>query len=711
MYTRVTLPFLLLMQNALADSISGKGLIGYGIELYTPACAFACVYSLSNPLNCSTADLTPATDATPPDEALPSGPGWNVTASPSPACQAKNLVYLTTVAFCLQSNCKSLSPIALESFWASNVPSSEDGTHPNLSYAQTIDKITEPPTRDLNITELLNYTAIVPADVYQPYADTLAVHGRSEVTHSTYALVLLLSGAALPILMSFGRLIPFPAAIVTKFNAYLIDPPLLANPHPIQEKLFVIPTRGQAIFIVYLFIINITLSICGLELISDNILYPGRVQAWTYIANRTGVLCYANLPLVILYAGRNNILLWLTNWSRTTFLLLHRYNALICTLHAAVHGCLYLNIALRTEGWAEEFTSPYWYYGSSGAIAFAILVLSSIKWIRVRAYELFILVHIVITVVAIVCSYKHVVEKYEFGYGYQNWIWMTVAFWAFDRGLRLVRQIRHGFPKAYITLIDDEYYRVDIPGVSTSGYAYLHFPMVSTWRMWESHPFSIASVSYTSEKPEIPPSPNVCEETAEKSKSGLVASTRSASFMTSSSECGKLGIVLFIRRQKGLTQKLAMHQSTRVLVESSYGHNFLSLHDDTSPSQSYPNVICIAGGVGITGVLPALGHFHGFQQVGGKKLYWGTRTWPLVNAVQDMLGLELSHWPGVDVTLSVGERLNLRELLEKDLEGGRGTMIVACGPESMMDDVRSIVSGLTRHNGAVVKLVIECFAW
>jgi hypothetical protein len=139
------------------------------------------------------------------------------------------------------------------------------------------------------------------------------------------------------------RFIPFPSRLVSLFNAYIIDPPVLGTKHsqPVFGLLH-LPTRGQALFILYLVVINIALTFAGLGA-------PGWPDAWyatvnaqwrTYLSNRTGVLSFANLPLLILYAGRNNVLLWVTNWSHSTFLLLHRYVAWICTLQAVVHSIM-----------------------------------------------------------------------------------------------------------------------------------------------------------------------------------------------------------------------------------------------------------------------------------------------------------------------------------------------------------------------------------
>jgi hypothetical protein len=52
-------------------------------------------------------------------------------------------------------------------------------------------------------------------------------------------------------------------------------------------------------------------------------------------------MCYANLILVWLFSGRNNVLLWATGWDYATFSVFHRHIARVATLQAIVHSILY----------------------------------------------------------------------------------------------------------------------------------------------------------------------------------------------------------------------------------------------------------------------------------------------------------------------------------------------------------------------------------
>lgn len=64
-------------------------------------------------------------------------------------------------------------------------------------------------------------------------------------------------------------------------------------------------------------------------------------QYLRYVADRTGILSFANLPLLWIFAGRNNIFLWATGWSFTTFNIFHRHVAVVATVQAVVHTLLY----------------------------------------------------------------------------------------------------------------------------------------------------------------------------------------------------------------------------------------------------------------------------------------------------------------------------------------------------------------------------------
>lgn len=60
-------------------------------------------------------------------------------------------------------------------------------------------------------------------------------------------------------------------------------------------------------------------------------------------------MSFANFPLLLLFAGRNNILIWATGWSFATLNCFHRHVARIATLQAVAHSILYFVICIRSK--------------------------------------------------------------------------------------------------------------------------------------------------------------------------------------------------------------------------------------------------------------------------------------------------------------------------------------------------------------------------
>lgn len=514
------------------------------------------------------------------------------------------------------------------------------------------------------------------------------------------------------------------------FNAFVIDPPVLGSHHatPIL-KMAIVPTRGQALFILYIVAINIISCAVGIRAVMPQSWFSTAwYQVAAYVANRTGVISFANIPLLILFSGRNSILLWLTNWSHATFLLIHRWVAWICTFQACIHSALYLGLYVWSKSHAETSKEPFWYWGIIATLALSLLLPLSILPIRKLAYEFFLVFHIILGVVSIVGCWYHIIYRYDHQWGYETWLYVAIAVWAFDRLVRLVRMFRMGVCGAYVSRIDEDYLRIDIPDVECHGHVYAYFPTLS-WRVWENHPFSV--VSSMSLGPHVVPTATHIEttpleksgpESASEQVVGIATASDSSS-LSSSSASAAPGITLFVRIHTGLTSLLASHVGSAagipVLLEGSYGHESSALLEtSTTPTPEWPNTVCIAGGVGITAVIPTLNSMTSIHtSYGNTKLFWGVRQPALVGAVEELIAnvkmsdkSNLRWWGNVETHITVGERMNLRAILEQEITGAKGTRVIMCGPEGMADEVRVIVAGLGR-SGAVVKLIEESFVW
>lgn len=64
-------------------------------------------------------------------------------------------------------------------------------------------------------------------------------------------------------------------------------------------------------------------------------------QGWRYVSDRTGIISFANFPLIWLFGMRNNLLMWLTGWDFGTYNNFHRWVARVATVQAIVHSVGY----------------------------------------------------------------------------------------------------------------------------------------------------------------------------------------------------------------------------------------------------------------------------------------------------------------------------------------------------------------------------------
>ncbi|ATY60243.1 ferric-chelate reductase [Cordyceps militaris] len=714
-------------QEGLSNGKTKNGLIGYGIRLYEPACAHACWDTIAYMTNCTT-DMSNSRFLNPDITAADRTTTDKSEVEENPYCNAQYEPYLQTLAWCIHQECQEETELDLERFWWDEGPGKDNSSVE--TYSQIWARVKDTPMEPINEHATLNYTATVPSDQWKLNYDNIVSLTRIEITHEKYALILFLSCALIPIGLSLLRFLPWPAAWVARFHAYIIDPPFIGHrQNELIGEVFMMPTRGQAFFIAYMWIINIVLSGTGYWFVPGSFWYKNDThQHLTHVANRFGMLSFANIPLLILFAGRNNVLLWLTNWPRTTFLMMHRWIAVICMLEGVLHTFLFFyaySVSWYAMTMSVLVTKGYWLWGAVGVVGLLVLVVSAVQPVRRRAYELFVVIHIVASILVLAGCYQHVVLRFGRQRGFETWMYVAVSVWGFDRAVRLMRACKRGVKKAYISPVDADYMRVDIPGVSARGHVYLHFPTISKWRVWESHPFSVAGSSCQNtnkfgygldlDKAIWPPVGDALSTPTHLA----TASWKPQAIQR------KTGVTLFIKKQKGLTAKLGAlntgDEGIPVLMEGSYNEEVSFLQENhLQPTPDYQNIICFAGGVGITGVLPFLDKFGGLTSHGSKRLFWTVRSMPLVYAVEDMLGAYAGaqgserRWGDIDVSVSFG-RFSIRSALQEHLDWVTGgSIVVVCGPAGMADQVRMLVTSMAaepERKNKPLKLIVESFAW
>ena len=160
---------------ALALPGPASALIGYGIDMYKPHCAFACRSSSESAmLMCSTDEMS-------------SGAHNHGTGPTPPECRAQDEGWLTTLAYCINATCTDVAPWRLEKYWADKC-TGDPKVQAKWTYAQTVQVLEkqEKPTQKLGDDEMIMSTLLYDADTWEYYRGTLWAFENAEKVHSRY---------------------------------------------------------------------------------------------------------------------------------------------------------------------------------------------------------------------------------------------------------------------------------------------------------------------------------------------------------------------------------------------------------------------------------------------------------------------------------------------------------------------------------------------
>ncbi|KAI1749487.1 ferric-chelate reductase [Xylaria castorea] len=653
--------------------VSRSGLAGInGFTFYNPYCGYGCFRSFAGfTLPCST--IISAGGHTTADEA----------AHKLAECRASNFPYLSSIAWCIHLYCPDdVRTSTIEIFWETEI-TGDVHIPPKWSYGEVMANITQPPTivqTDTNV--VLNMTTLTTYENWKVTQGTLRYFFREAVLESYFGLSICLTAFGLPVALTWLGYLPFMTSASQLIKPFLY-PSIFGNYHdrPLPFYLGNVPTVGQSFYIAVVVVLNIIFLAIGYKTSwpnQENQWYANRYQELlAYFMWRTGVLAFCHMPVLFLFSSRNNILLWLTNWSHSTYMLLHRWIACLFLFQTLLHSIFALVLYKNTGSYATS--------SSTGCV----LIL------RQQAYELFLITHIVSAVICVVGCWYHVYMGYENTFGYEIWLYITVAVWFFDRAARVGRILKTGVRRAKVTDIGPNIVRIGIQGIRWAApgrCVYVYFPTLSPFRPWENHPFSIIPTPMLTRDQY---GNQIKSETSdiEKNHAMAVGSGTVADGMAYTNS----GLTLFVRKTAGMTRLLKTQKGLFTLLEGPYS---------TSPTREVlrsDRLLLIEGGIGITGLLPFL------RCLSNVKLFHGIKAADkrLMNSFSAFLD-EVR-----EKEIMINQRMDIDALLRTEANLGWSKIaVVVCGPAGMCDDVRAAVARLGKEKvgNCVFELEVEAFS-
>ncbi|KAK2042671.1 ferric reductase like transmembrane component [Colletotrichum somersetense] len=504
-----------------------------------------------------------------------------------------------------------------------------------------------------------------------------------------------------------------------------------------------IPPRIQSLTILAFIVLNVFYCIHGYKIFRGHMYWPTIYHlVWRYVADRTGIISFANFPVIWVFGMRNNLFMWVTGWDFGTYNNFHRWVARVATLQAVIHSVGYVVLVFDDGGWTyfmEWWSIMFWWAGWGATLGMVALLGASVFWMRRKKYELFLILHIFLSAVTLITMLGHLSifpGKYDFVF------WFLLYIWIGDRVLRVTRTLAfnlrfwNNFALASYDA-DSNIVRLSVPYSSSfyepkpGTYYYLH--VLSDKCFWESHPFTMAR---TTTNPSAGRKSS-CEQTPL-----LVAGEQDqepASEVALQPRRGEPSMTFLIRPYDSFTSRLREDVAAawprparlRVLVEGPYGH--------TQPFCQFDDLLFIVGG---SGVVVPLAHLAELTRDGSRarsvKIVWAVRELSFAADVlkHDFEDAFESGKLSVDVYLTqhglasgaaadarpddwpeqvrlLHGRPEVREEVQEPATGaGKASLaVVACGSSVMADDARRSVVEMLDRGWSRVEYFQESFNW
>lgn len=277
---------------------------------------------------------------------------------------------------------------------------------------------------------------------------------------------------------------------------------LTYQPRPIPIVNKILPANAMSLTVIILISINIFYTLYRV---------PFTIPMLFVFADRSSLVFVANLSWLYLFAAKNQPIKLLTGYSYESLNILHRRLGELMCLAALIHSLGMIGVwytLLRPVGFslARFLLSKIILLGIGAFIAYESLYFTSLGSFRQRWYELFLGLHIVLQVVALVSLFFH-------HHGSRVYVGIALAIFLIDRVVYRMTIKSVSFPAALIIYDDKKtvgvhlsvplgkqpplYKRLVGAGIGAgwkpTDHVFLTIPAISRKHIIQSHPFTIAS--------------------------------------------------------------------------------------------------------------------------------------------------------------------------------------------------------------------------
>ncbi|KAJ1031036.1 hypothetical protein NDA18_002258 [Ustilago nuda] len=429
---------------------------------------------------------------------------------------------------------------------------------------------------------------------------------------------------------------------------------------------------------------------------------PTAVWGSTPLGVRAGMIANAFFPWLFAFGLKFNPLTFLTGISHEKLQFYHQWTARVILFFSIVHTVPFLWQPVHDGGFSNlkawYYYDKVWWTGTVALAFLAWLVVSSFGWFRRMSYEFFVFQHVLTIVLFLVFYFMHTRDMLTSW----SWLWPSVGVWGFHVLMKFANSLRISRftgVQGIVTVVDEDErllrLEVSAPVSWQAGqHFFLRFPGFNRAAPYQTHPFTVANL----------PIPN------DNLDSHLIFYFKARDGLTKS---------MWERLMRLPAIKGEISTTVKVALDGPYGSPFYPA--------SYHSDLMLAGGVGMTSILPALMNLciaaraNSHDRITSRvAVHWAIHSLRVYDVFEGSLRPIIDHLRalGFDATLDVYCREHLPEVIEKDVKEGirmhsdrasvpeivsgfveeekekRTIGVTVCGPAGMLSETANSVARL-----------------